>query len=95
MSKDTKLKYNDSCIKLFELLKMLYKGDVEYKAVINHISDGNYDGTSNTHVTLNKYLNALKIFGIKIKKNKGKYSINSPLKSISYTPNDIKSINML
>ena len=47
---------------------MLYDGDVEFADVIELFSDGNYDGTSNTHVTLNKYLNALKIFGMKVKK---------------------------
>lgn len=47
---------------------MLYEGDVDFKKVLDLFSDGNYDGTSNTHVTLNKYLNALKIFGVKVKK---------------------------
>ena len=39
---------------------MLYDGDVEFADVIELFSDGNYDGTSNTHVTLNKYLNESK-----------------------------------
>lgn len=88
-------KYNDCCIKLFEFIKMLYEDDVELKTVLNLISDGKYDGTSNTHVTLNKYLNALKIFGIKIKKIKGKYHLNSSLYKMKFTFDDLKSITLL
>ena len=40
MTKKLTEKYNDACIKLFEFLKMLYQGDVEFKRVINHFSDG-------------------------------------------------------
>ena len=95
MAKKLNDKYNDSCIKLFEFLKMLYEGDVEFKKVLEHFSDGKYDGTSNTHVTLNKYLNALKIFGIKVKKSNGKYKmLTSPYK-IKFDLDDFKSINIL
>ncbi len=88
-------KFNDGCIKLFEFIKMLYERDVEFKTVINHFSDGQYDGTSNTHVTLNKYLNALKIFGIKVKKSRGKYHMYSSLYKIKFTLDDLKSIVLL
>lgn len=88
-------KFNDGCIKLFQFIKMLYEGDVEFKTVINHFSDGNYDGTSNTHVTLNKYLNALKIFGIKVKKKNNKYSMLSSLYKIKFSLEDLKSIALL
>ncbi len=74
---------------------MLYEGDVEFKKVIDLLSDGNYDGTSNTHVTLNKYLNAMKIFGIKVKKIKGKYHMFSSIYKIRLNLEDIKSINLL
>ena len=88
-------KYNDSCIKLFEFIKMLYQEDVEFKKVIDHFSNGQYDGTSNTHVTLNKYLNAMKIFGIKVKKINKKYHMLSSIYKIKFNSNDIKSINLL
>ena len=95
MTKKLTEKYNDACIKLFEFLKMLYQGDVEFKRVINHFSDGEYNGKSNTHVTLNKYLNAMKIFGIKVKKINGKYRMyNSPYK-LKFDLDDLKSIKCL
>lgn len=74
---------------------MLYEGEVEFKKVIDHFSDGEYDGTSNTHVTLNKYLNAMKIFGIKVKKINGKYHMFSSLYKIKFDLNDLKSIELL
>ena len=95
MTKQITQKYNDACVKLFEFLKMLYEGDVEFKKVINHFSEGNYDGTSNTHVTLNKFLNALKIFGINIKKSNHKYILKTPLYKIKFSLEDIKSIYLL
>lgn len=95
MTKKLTEKYNDSCIKLFTFIKMLYEGDVEFKKVIDLLSDGNYDGTSNTHVTLNKYLNAMKIFGIKVKKIKSKYHMFSSIYKIKLNLEDVKSINIL
>jgi predicted DNA-binding transcriptional regulator YafY len=80
---------------MFEFIKMLYNGDVEFKKVIDHFSNGDYDGTSNTHVTLNKYLNALKIFGVKIKKIHGKYKMLSPLYKIKLDLSDVKSVNIM
>ena len=95
MTKKLTEKYNDACVKLFEFLKMLYDGDAEFKKVIDHFSNGQYDGTSNTHVTLNKYLNAMKIFGIKVKKINGKYQLQSSLYKIKFNLEDLKSIKLL
>ena len=74
---------------------MLYNEDVEFEKVLDHFSDGNYDGTSNTHVTLNKYLNTLKIFGVKIKKINRKYKLINSLYQLDLDKNDYKSIGML
>lgn len=74
---------------------MLYDGDVEFTDVIDLFSDGNYDGTSNTHVTLNKYLNAMKIFGIKVKKIQNKYHMFSSLYKLKFNLDDMKSIHLL
>lgn len=80
---------------MFKFLNELYKGGADFKWVIELFSDGHYDGTSNTHVTLNKYLNALRLFGIKVKKINGKYHMLSPLYKMKFNLNDIKSINTL
>ena len=95
MTKRLTEKYNDACIKLFEFLKMLYQGDVEFKKVIAHFSDGEYNGKSNTHVTLNKYLNSMRIFGIKVKKIRGKYKMYSSLYKLKFCIEDLKSIKIL
>ena len=95
MTKQITQKYNDACIKLFQFLIMLYEGDVEFKKVIQHFSEGNYDGTSNTHVILNKFLNALKIFGIKIKKFKHKYTLQSPIYKLNFSNEDLKGFSIL
>lgn len=95
MTKKITEKYNDACIKLFKFIIMLYEDKAYFKDVIELISDGKYDGTSNTHVTLNKYLNALRIFGIKVKKIKNKYHLLSPMDKITFNYQDIKCIEIL
>ena len=95
MAKKLTEKYNDACVKLFEFIKMLYEDKAEFKKVIDLISDGKYDGTSNTHVTLNKYLNAMKIFGINVKKENNKYQMLTPLYKIKFDIEDLKSILIL
>ena len=88
-------KYNDSCIKMFEFLKLLTQGPVDFKDVIEIFSDEKTAGKSNPHVTLNKYLNTLKVLGLKIKKKQNKYYLlNFPYK-ISLDTNDIKSLSLI
>lgn len=95
MAKKTPEKCNESCIKMFKFIDKLYEDEADFKWVIDLFSDGHYDGTSNTHVTLNKYLNTLRVFGIKVKKINGKYHMFSPLYKIKLSLNDIKSISSL
>jgi len=88
-------KYNDSCVKLFEFLKLLSNGETCYKDVIELFSEKSDEECSNPHVILNKYLNTLKIFGIKIKKKNNKYYLlNSPYK-IDLDSDDLKAIAIL
>ena len=88
-------KYNDSCVTIFEFLKLLSVGEANYKDVLKLFSDKMTEGKSNPHVILNKYLNTLKIFGIKVKKNNNKYYLlNSPFK-IDLGVDDLKIISML
>lgn len=96
MNKEIKKdKCNDACIKLFEFLKMLYDNDVELKQVVSHFADDKYNGKSNSHVTLNKFLNSLRIFGIKIKKYNSKFKILTHFTTIDFNINDLKCILIL
>ncbi len=88
-------KYNDSCIKIFKFLKLLSNGPVDFKVVLDIFSDETTEGKSNPHVALNKYLNTLKIFGIKVKKENGKYYLLSSPYKIDLDANDLKSLNIL
>lgn len=88
-------KYNDSVLKIFELLKLLSAGEVPFADVINIFAD-EVDGVkSNSHVILNKYLNTLKIFGLKIKKKKNTYFLlNTPF-SIDLDEDELKAVILL
>lgn len=88
-------KYNDSCIKIFEFLKLLYTSNATYKNVITIIETGDNFEKVSAPVLLNKYLNTLKVFGINVKKIDQKYiMINSPYK-IDFDEIDLKSIALL
>lgn len=88
-------KYNDSCLKMFKLLKLLMEGEAEFKDVISIFADEKDNIGSNSHVILNKYLNTLKIFGIKIIKQKNKYYLLNIPFNIDFKADDIKAIELL
>ena len=66
-------KFNDSCVKMFNLLGLLSNGTADFADVIELFRDDEGKLTQKSNVTLNKYMNTLKIFGIEVKKNKNKY----------------------
>lgn len=96
MKKKTSLKLNDGCLKIFRLLNLLYEDKADYSSVVEIFKDDLHEqSTNNIQVVLNKYMNALKVFGIKLKKVKNKYKLQSSLYSMNYTLDDLKSISIL
>ncbi len=88
-------KYNDSCILLFDFLKLLTDGNATYENVLELFTRSSSNDKSNPHVTLNKYMNTLKIFGIKVKKDNGHYSLLSCPCKIDLNADDLAAINLL
>lgn len=83
---------------------LLYNDEANYKSVYNIFKtdiveeDEIYDDKKLNNliqVVLNKYTNALKIFGVKINKENNKYRLDSSLYSVNYTLNDLKALSML
>ncbi len=88
----------DSCIKMFALLKLLLEDNANFNQVIKVISDGPQSTgseNSNYSVTLNKYLNTLKIFGLNVKKERGQYHLLNPLFKINLTAQELKAFLLL
>lgn len=89
-------KLNEGCIKIFKLLTLLYEDKAEYNDVVEIFMDESYNQTpNNLQVNINKYFNTLKIFGIKVKKEKNKYKLLSGLYSMHFTSEDLKSISLI
>ncbi len=88
-------KYNDSCLKMFSLLKLLMQGEADFKDVISIFADEDDGVISNSHVILNKYLNTLKIFGVKIEKKKNKYYLLNMPFNIDFSTSDVKAVELL
>ena len=96
MQKNNK-KINNGCLNIFKFLSLLYEDNAYYDKVIR-IFNEEVEARKNpkiTQVVLNKYINALRVFGIKIIKKNNKYEFESSLYSLNYTLDDLKSISML
>ena len=63
-------KYNEACIKVFDMLKLLSNGTAKYSDIIDLFNGSENSDNAGANVILNKYLNTLKIFGINIYKSK-------------------------
>lgn len=88
-------KYNDSCLKMFKLLNLLMQGEADFKDVIDIFADEDDGVISNSHVILNKYLNTLKIFGVKVTKEKNKYFLLNMPFNIDFNSNDVRAVTIL
>lgn len=89
-------KLNDGCLKIFLFLKLLYADEAYYDKVLEIFKDEIKDMTTNYHqVCLNKYINTLKVFGIKIKKEKLKYTLVNSVYNMDISPSDLKSLGIL
>ena len=91
-------KLNAGCIKIFQFLQLLYEDEAEYGRVVEIFKDEvsvKNASSNNIQVVINKYVNALKIFGIKITKEKNKYKLLSSLYSMKLSVDDIKSMSIL
>ncbi len=88
-------KLNEGCLKIFQLLKLLYEDKAEYNDVIEIFMDDSCEQTANNiQVNLNKYINTLKIFGVKIKKENHKFKLLSGAYAMKFTQDDLKSISL-
>lgn len=97
-------KINNGCLNIFKFLELLYNDQADYNSVINIFKEDiekerenyEYKKLNNlVQVVLNKYINALKIFGVKIKKEKNKYKLDSSLYSLHYTLNELRALNII
>ena len=96
MTSDKQQKLNNGCINIFRFLILLYEDKAYYDDVVNIYKNEIDEKTNNTiQVILNKAINALRVFGIKIVKNKNKYHLDSSLYALNYSLEDLKSISIL
>ncbi len=102
--KNNNLKLNNGCINIFKFLMLLYNDEADYYNVYDIFKtditeDGKeYDDKKLNNliqVVINKYINALKVFGVKIRKEKHKYILDSSLYSIEYSLNDLKALSII
>lgn len=88
-------KYNEACIKIFNMLKLLSGGTAAYEDIIEIFNPDESSPNSGAHVILNKYLNTLKIFGININKSKNIYYLQNSFFSLNLDKNDVQMLQLM
>ncbi len=95
MTKGTSEKYNDSCLKIFALISLFSKGETKFEDVIKLFADENGKVAQISNVTLNKYMNTLKIFGIDVRKKKGIYYLHKMPFSITLEESELRAVALM
>ena len=88
-------KYNDSCLRIFALIKMFVESDAPFAEVIKLFADENGNLTQKCNVTLNKYMNTLDLCGIKVKKRKNKYYLQKMPYSIHLNEHELYAVSLM
>jgi len=88
-------KYNDSCIRIFALIDLFIEGTANFSDVIKLFANNDGSISQKSNVILNKYMNTLEIFGIKVKKIKNKYYLQSTPFSISLNEEDLYAVSLI
>lgn len=86
-------KFNASAVRMFKLLGLLYQGDTKVEDVVNLFNDGSKQRETNSiHVSLCKYLNTLKILGIRVEKHKEQYEAFNLPYTYNFSQNELETI---
>lgn len=94
---DSSKKQIDCCIKIFALLRLLLEDNATFSQVVSVIADdgANLSDTNIYSVTLNKYLNTLRLFGLNVKKEHGRYHLINPPYKIELDEDEFQAFNIL
>jgi len=88
-------KFNDSCLKVFALLKLLAGGDAKFADVIQIFANSEEVVPQKANVILNKYMNTIKIFGVQVKKVKNKYVLTHMPFSLKLNEEDLQAVALM
>jgi len=88
-------KTGDTCVRVLETLKILYKSSVSIQDIINHLEKINPNNKAYTNEVILKYINTLKVFGFRFLKDKDKYELLNFPNQLNFDKNDLKAIYLI
>lgn len=89
------VKNSATSIRVLETLKILAQGNASIQDIIRYFEKTDPNNRIYTNEVILKYLNTLKVFGFRIKKEKDKYVLlNSPY-PFDFEENDLRAINLI
>ncbi len=88
-------KIGDASIRVLETLKLLYQKSVSIQDIIRHFEKLDANSKVYTSEVILKYINTLKVFGLKVLRDKDKYVLLNVLKGFDFDENDLKIISLI
>lgn len=91
----TSKKMSDTSIRVLETLKFLTKEKASIQDIIRHFEKTEEKNPIYTNEAILKYINTLKVFGIKFNKNKDKYILTNSLVQFDFSEKDLNALQKL
>ena len=88
-------KYNYSCLKIFEMIALFSSKNPEFSEVIKLFANEDGSLAQKSNVLLNKYMNTLDIFGIKVKKIKHTYYLQKMPFNLNLDEKDLYAVSLI
>lgn len=91
----TSKKTCDTSVRVLETLKLLSRGGSSIQDIISHFEKIDPNNRIYTNEVILKYINTLKVFGLRFTKEKDKYVLLNHLNQFNFDENDLKVIYKL
>lgn len=88
----------DNCVKMFKILKLLFEDNATFPQIMHIVSDGETTSATDNSVhsvTLNKYINTLKLFGLDVYKEKNSFHLTNPPYKVNFSETELQLLFLL
>lgn len=88
-------KTGDTSVRVLETLKLLHKGSSSIQDIINYFEKIDPNNRVYTNEAILKYINTIKVFGLRFVKDKDKYVLLNTPSQFDFSENDLKAIYLI
>lgn len=88
-------KIGDTSVRVLETLKILHQGSSSIQDIINYFEKLDPNNRVYTNEAILKYINTIKVFGLRFVKEKDKYILLNTPSQLEFNENDLKSMYLV